>query len=96
MVIVVELLVFVNQSINYDYIILKFINITLYYFIILYYIIFYLAFILLLIYILFKGKIGKFKLERSRLWQLYNSRRKACGGGGNTIQDLFSSDLHFL
>ena len=66
---------------NYNYIILKFINITLYYFIILYYIIFYLTFILLLIYNLFKGNNGKVKLERSRLWQLDNSRRKACERG---------------
>ena len=34
------------------------------------------TFILLLIYNLFKGSNGKVKLERSRLWQLNNSRRK--------------------
>ena len=63
-------------------------------YIILYYIILHLTFILLFIYNLFKGSNGKAKLERSRLWQLDNSRRKlvreADGGG------LFSSDLCFL
>ena len=62
---------------NYKCIILKFIDITLYYFLILYYIIFYLTFILRLIYNLFKGKNGKLKLERSILLQVDNSRRKA-------------------
>ena len=66
---------------NYNYIILKFINITLYCFIILYYIIFHLTFILLFIYNLFKGNNGNVKLERSRLWQLDNSRKKACERG---------------
>ena len=60
----------------------------------------YLKFILLLVYNLFKGSNGKVKLESSRLWQLDNSRRKivreADGGGGNTIQGLLPSDLHFL
>ena len=64
------------------------------YYAILYYIILHLTFILLFIYNLFKGSNGKAKLERSRLWQLDNSRRKlvreADGGG------LFSSDLCFL
>ena len=41
----------------------------------------HLTFILLLICNLFKGSNGKIKLERSRLWQLDNSRRKACEGG---------------
>ena len=36
----------------------------------------HLTFILLLIYNIFKGSNGKVKLERSRLWQLDNSRRK--------------------
>ena len=82
---------------------IKFINITLYnllYYIRLYYIILHLTFILPLIYNLFKGRNGTVKLERSRLWQLDNSRRKlvreADGGGGNTIQGLFSLDLRFL
>ena len=66
---------------NYNYIILKFMNITLYYFIILHYIMLHLTFILLFIYDLFKGNNGKIKLERSRLWQLDNSRRKACERG---------------
>ena len=60
----------------------------------------HLTFILLLIYNLFKGSNGMVKLERSRLCQLDNSRRKlvreADGGGSNNIQGLFSSDLHFL
>ena len=30
---------------------------------------------------LFKGSNGKVKLERSRLWQVDNSRRKACERG---------------
>ena len=41
----------------------------------------HLTFILLLIYNLFKGSNGKVKLERSRLWQLDKSRRKACQRG---------------
>ena len=47
----------------------------------------------------FKGSKGKVKLERSRLWQLLNSWGDTCGtdgGGGNTTQGLFSSDLHLL
>ena len=36
---------------------------------------------LLLIYNLLKGSNGKVKLERSRQWQLDNSRRKACERG---------------
>ena len=51
------------------------------YFIILYYIISHLTFNLLLIHNLFQGNNGKVKLERSRLWQLDNSRRKACERG---------------
>ena len=47
----------------------------------LYYIILNLTFILLLIYNLFKGSNGKVKLERSKPWQLDNSRRKACERG---------------
>ena len=66
---------------NYNYIILNFSNITLFYYTIFYYIILHLTFILLLIYNLFKGNNGKVKLERSRLWQLDNSRRKACERG---------------
>ena len=50
-------------------------------YIILYYIILHLTFNLLLIYNLFKGSNGKVKLERSRLWQLDNSWRKACERG---------------
>ena len=58
----------------------------------------YLTFILQLTYNLFKDSNDKVKLERSRLWQLDISWRKACddGGGGNTIQGLFSCDLHFF
>ena len=41
----------------------------------------HLTLILLLIYNLFKGGKGKVKLERSRLWQLDNSWRKACERG---------------
>ena len=41
----------------------------------------HLTFILLLIYNLFKGSNCQVKLERSRLWQLDNSRRKACERG---------------
>ena len=41
----------------------------------------HLTFILLLTYNLFKGSNGKVKLERSRRWQLGNSRRKACERG---------------
>ena len=47
----------------------------------LYYIIFHLIFTLLLIYNLFKIGNGKVKLERSRLWQLDNSKRKSCERG---------------
>ena len=59
----------------------------LHYVIVLYYIIFiiiyiYIIFIIfLIIYNLFKGSNGKVKLERSRLWQLDNSWRKACERG---------------
>ena len=41
----------------------------------------HLTFILLLIYNLFKGSNGKVKLKRPRLWQLDNSKRKACERG---------------
>ena len=79
MVIIVEYLIFVKQSMNRNYI--KFIYITLYFIIILYYIILHLPFILLLIYNLSKGSNGKVKLEMSRLWQLDNSWRKTCERG---------------
>ena len=62
----------------------------------LYYIILHLALILLIIYNILQGRNDKVKLERSRLWQLDNSRGEAYGGGGSTIQSLFSSYLHFL
>ena len=43
------------------------------------------AIIYLLVYNLhdctFKGSNGKIKFERSRLWQLETSRKKACEGG---------------
>ena len=82
---------------SYNYIISNLL--ILYYFIMLYYITFILLFTIYL-----QSNIGKVKLERSRLWQLDNSRRKslreADGGGGNTKvclhQGLFSSDLYFL
>ena len=47
----------------------------------LYYILLHLTFLLLLIYNLFKSSNGKVKLERSRLWQLDNSRKKSCERG---------------
>ena len=54
----------------------------------------------LFIYNLPKDSNAKVKLERSRLWQLDNSRRKLVreddGRGGNTTQNLFFFDLHFL
>ena len=56
-----------------DFFILQYINI-----IVVYYFILHLTFILLLIYNLSKGRNGKVKLERSRLWQLVNYWRKAC------------------
>ena len=62
----------------------------------LYYIILHLALILLIIYNILQGRNDKVKLERSRLWQLDNSRGEAYGEGGSTIQSLFSSYLHFL
>ena len=40
-----------------------------------------LTFILLLIYNLFKGSNGKIKFDRSRLWQLDNSWKKAWARG---------------
>ena len=66
---------------NYNYVILNLLildYIILLYYIILHYIILHLTFVLLLIYNSFKGNNGKVKLERSRLWQLDNTRRKAC------------------
>ena len=60
----------------------------------------HLTIMLLLIYNLPKDSNAKVKLERSRLWQLDNSRRKLVreddGRGGNTTQNLFFFDLHFL
>ena len=50
-----------------DFLILQYINI-----IVVYSFILHLTFILLLIYNLSKGRNGKVKLERSRLWQLEN------------------------
>ena len=65
---------------NYNYIIINLF--ILHYIILLYFIILnYITFILLLIYNLFKGSKGKVKLERSRLWQLDNSWKKACERG---------------
>ena len=95
-------LVFVKQNMNYNYIILKLINITLYYFIILYYVI--LHYILHLFYYLFTIYL---KLIMVRLnWRgldcdnytILGKRlvKEADCGSGNTIQGLFPSDLHFL
>ena len=53
----------------------------LHYIILSYYIILHLTLILQLICNLFKSSNGKVKLERSRLWQLDSSRRKACERG---------------
>ena len=67
---------------NYNYIIIHLL--ILYYFIILYYItliILHPTFTLLFTYNLFKGNNGKVKLEKSRLSQLDNSRRKPCERG---------------
>ena len=50
----------------------------IYYTVLYYVVILHLTFILLLICDLFKGNNGKVKLERSKLWQLDSSRRKAC------------------
>ena len=65
-----------------------------------YYIMLHLTSMSLLIYNLPKDSNAKVKLERSRLWQLDNSRRKLVreddGRGGNTTQNLFFFDLHFL
>ena len=85
---------------SYNYIISNLL--ILYYIILLCYIILNLFYYLFTIYL--QSNIGKVKLERSRLWQLDNSRRKslreADGGGGNTKvclhQGLLSSDLYFL
>ena len=70
MVIIVALL-FVKQSMNYNYIILRFIYITLLYYIILYYIIehYIKSYSYFTTYLqLFEGSNGKVILERSRLW----------------------------
>ena len=66
---------------NHNYVVLNLFIlhcIILLYYVILYYI---LHFFLLLIYKLFKGSNGKVKLEKSRLWQLDNSWRRACERG---------------
>ena len=85
---------------NYNYIILNLINITLYYFIILYYIILY--HILHSFYYLFTIYL---KVTMVRLnWRgldrgnetILGERFDGDGRGGNTIQGLFSSELHFL
>ena len=55
--------------------------IILLHYIISHYVILHLTFTLLLIYNLFKGNNGKVKLERSKMWQLDNSRRKSCERG---------------
>ena len=85
--------IFVKQSMNYNYIICFIYN-TLYY-CSRSYVILNLKFILLLIYNLVKGSNSKIKLVRSRLWQLEVLVREADGGGGNTIHGLLSSYLHF-
>ena len=75
--------------------------IILYHYTILYHIILHLTFILLLIYNLFKGSNGKVKncrgLDCGNLTILgVRLMREANGRGGNTIEGLFSSDLHYL
>ena len=57
----------------------------------------HLTFILLLIYNVFKVSNPKVKLERSGLWQLDNSWRKACEKAWSWQRHpRFSSDLQFL
>ena len=78
---------------NYNYIILKFINITLYYFIITYYIILQLTFILLLIYNLFKGNMVRLNWRELGCGNktILGERlvKEANGGGDNTIEGFF-------